>query len=136
MRITLMLTLALSLLLSAGVAQAEVTLEANIPFDFQVGKQVMPAGEYTISADVTSGLVHVRARAGGEQALMGSNAAGGGSQAEESKLVFNRYQDRYFLAQLWSADSNYGRAIPQSRRERELAEVVTPQPVTILLAAF
>jgi hypothetical protein len=38
----------------------------------------------------------------------------------ESKLVFNRYGDHYFLSQIWEAGDNAGRELMKSREERQL----------------
>jgi hypothetical protein len=40
---------------------------------------------------------------------------------QKTKLVFHRYGDRYFLAQVWTAGSDQGRELPKSRRETEIA---------------
>ena len=40
----------------------------------------------------------------------------------ESRLVFNRYGDQYFLSQVWMAGSDTGRDLFQSRNERNLAK--------------
>jgi hypothetical protein len=50
-----------------------------------------------------------------------------GAQAKEpqseSKLVFNRYGNRYFLSQVWTAGSIRGRQLPISPREKEMPQL-------------
>ena len=41
----------------------------------------------------------------------------------ESKLIFNRYGDRYFLSQVWTAGNSSGRQLLKSDREKEMAQV-------------
>jgi len=137
MKHSLLLTLTLSLLLSAAAAHAQVDLKATIPFDFQVGSKVLPAGSYKITSDTVSGIVQVRgnAEALGENAVMVSFAVGGGNiRAGHSKLVFQKYANRYFLSEMWRGDSSHGRKLPESRSERLMARLETATPVTVLLA--
>ena len=42
--------------------------------------------------------------------------------SEGTKLVFHRYGDRYFLAQIWVAGNNSGSELPKSPREVEVAQ--------------
>ena len=133
MQRNLLLTLTLSLLLSAAAAYAQLDLAATIPFDFQVGEKVLPAGSYEIRMDVNTGLVQVRGRSNGEAATIGSFRVGGGpTPSAESKLVFNRYNSRYFLKEMWREHFSRGRAIHQTRSEREVARYVPPQPTMVL----
>ncbi len=135
MQRSLFLTLALSLLLSAAAAHAQVDLEATIPFDFQVGEKVLPAGSYQITTNANTGQVLVRGRSNGEAATIGSFGVGGGPfRGHKSKLLFNRYDSSYFLKEMWREDSSTGRAIRQSRSERQMAQNAPPQPVTLVLA--
>ena len=41
---------------------------------------------------------------------------------EETKLVFHRYGDQYFLSQIWTVGANSGRELLMPRLERELAK--------------
>jgi hypothetical protein len=51
-----------------------------------------------------------------------SNAAQAKDIQTQSKLVFKRYDNRYFLAQVWKAGSNRGRELLKSRAEKEIAQ--------------
>jgi frataxin-like iron-binding protein CyaY len=98
-------------------------VRANIPFDFIVADKTLPAGEYYISRTrqysnddvLTISTVDGRALAvrltSGVQTL---------TPKEQGVLVFNRYGNQHFLAQVWVAGSNLGRAFLRSRGEREL----------------
>ena len=76
-------------------------LKANIPFDFQVNGKTMNAGEYHISEPVSpKGVVIIR---GGEKvSAVASLVRAGESKkmANKTQLVFRRYGDQYFLAQM------------------------------------
>ena len=111
------------LLLVTGMASAQMqqsALKANIPFNFVAGKMALPAGEYRIST--ISDLGGVLAVAGGDsgQALVGSHAVQAATVAAETKLIFHRYGDQYFLYQVWVSGENRGRELPQTSREKEL----------------
>ena len=59
---------------------------------------------------------------------------------KQSKLVFNRYGDQYFLSQVWMAGSDTGRDLSPSRNERNLAKESMlakskPQHQTVALIA-
>jgi hypothetical protein len=47
---------------------------------------------------------------------------------EKGKLVFNRYEDRYFLSQVWAASRSNGYALRKSKAEREIARVTRGGP--------
>jgi len=54
--------------------------------------------------------------------------------SQQTKLVFTRYGDQYFLSEIWMAGTTVGQKLPKSRRERELeiAQNETAQQVVIL----
>jgi hypothetical protein len=80
--------------LTALPAVAQTTLRANIPFEFNVGRAVLPAGEYAIADGPSRDLISVRSTDGKHSAaavaysrdiLM--------SDAGESVLAFYRAED-------------------------------------------
>ena len=42
--------------------------------------------------------------------------------SRQTKVVFHRYGNRYFLSQLWIEGSNLGRELRVGRQEQEVAE--------------
>jgi len=58
---------------------------------------------------------------------------------KQARLVFNRYGDQYFLAQVWTQSDITGLEIPRSRSERTLLagahDQRTPERVAIALGA-
>jgi hypothetical protein len=113
----------LSLLLVAGSAIAQSrNVRANVPFSFSVGDTTLPTGTYSIgaiSSDAKTLLVQAR---GGSGMMVSSNAAESLTPASKTKLVFNRYRDQYFLAEIWVEGATLGRRLPKSSREKELAK--------------
>lgn len=99
-------------------AQCDGATIARIPFQFSAGRATLPAGKYELTC-TTSGLLVVRnmARKAGSVMLF-INRISGTSQ-DRKGLVFNRYGNRYFLAQLW-AGGEAGLEFPTTRAERAL----------------
>src|ERR1700758_3587486 len=93
----------LSLLLVAGSAIAQtVHVRANVPFSFTVGDKTFPAGMYEIGTVDSRGgnTLRLQARDGSSSMIM-SDAAETLERADKTQLVFNKYRDRYFLAEIW-----------------------------------
>ncbi len=114
----------LSLLLVTGSAIAQTSnVSANVPFSFSVGGKTLPAGTYKIGAISSDAeILFVQARNGSSRMMVGSNAAESAKPANKTKLVFNRYRDQYFLAEIWVEGATRGRQVPRSSREKELAK--------------
>jgi hypothetical protein len=83
-------------------AQASYGLRANVPFDFVVGDKTIPAGR--ISAHGVSaagqGSLSIANAAQGKLALRTGRRVSGAERSNQGKLVFHKYGNRYFLAQV------------------------------------
>ena len=79
-----------------GAIAQQPALRANIPFDFTVGNTWMPAGEYTI----TSPTHDVLALKSGSHIASVVSIQSGAESNSGSELVFDRYDDQYFLHQV------------------------------------
>ncbi|HYL62340.1 MAG TPA: hypothetical protein VE077_06935 [Candidatus Methylomirabilis sp.] len=113
----------LAILASTRVAQAQDQVVVNIPFDFVAGSANLPAGEYTVKmTGPTSSLLLISRTDPGKSAFVPSNAADAVQIQTESKLIFNRYGERYFLSQVWTAGNRTGRQLLKSDREKEMAQ--------------
>jgi hypothetical protein len=115
-------------------AQASFPLAANIPFDFVVGKQTLPAGEYRIEQLSSQSVQLIRSTDGHTSTIVMTMAALANDWQSESKLVFNRYGDQYFLSQIWTAGNKSGRELYKSPRETELAGKAVKREVAVLAA--
>ena len=114
--ITLSVIAALSI---AGFAGLDRSVKANIPFDFMVGGEKLPAGQYTVDTGIVQSAMVVRnwntKRVAG--AITQSFQVRAGSKPQ---LVFRRYGDQYFLAKMITYSS--GIEAPRSKAEREAAK--------------
>lgn len=129
----------LSLLLVAACANAQTIAKVNVPFGFVANKATLPAGAYTVdlvsntSSNRILALRSADARVG--MLLMGNHATSA-KPSENSRLVFHRYGNQYFLSQIWMAGETSGHQFPISRREAELAKNQTPSENVIVLASL
>jgi hypothetical protein len=102
-------------------------LTANIPFEFSVGNQTLPAGDYTV-AQINPISDHVvlqlRSRDGSSSAMVQMISVTGQAEAN-AKLIFHRYGNKYFFAQAWVNGDGLQAPRPRAERaaERELAGI-------------
>jgi hypothetical protein len=90
---------AVSLMAPAG-AFAQSRQQATIPFDFTVGKRLLPAGTYVI-AHVGSGLISVRGWKGKELvSAITLVTAADQVRKNPDRLIFHKYGDQYFLSEI------------------------------------
>ncbi len=112
------------LFILAGVsasAQAQVT--ADIPFDFNVGSKTLPAGKYKVNKQNTNSLsIVVRNTEQTPTAMALSNNLVTTGKNEQSKLVFHRYGNQYFLAEVIIRGNQNGYELPTSKAERKAIE--------------
>lgn len=101
-----------------------IRMKANVPFDFVVNGSSLPAGEYTIqSFGAMDGRTLRVGKTGSHQgALVNTVDMDMAKASRQTKLIFHRYGDRYFLAQVWIEGSDRGAQLPVSHRESELAK--------------
>ena len=115
----------MAMVVMVGSAQAQSLankIRINIPFDFSVGDNKLPAGHYSIG----------RAQSSGDAVLLISNlnhfdvvmpltnAAQSLDPKNLATVVFHRYGEQYYLSQVWPAGSTVGRVLVKSRGERAI----------------
>lgn len=142
LKIFSMLSLVVTLAVAAVYASpATGPLKANIPFSFSVGNETLPAGVYTIEPQTMSSVLLIRRNDGRAAMLTQTQGVIARREQDQTKLVFRRYGDQYFLAQIWTAGDSNGRELRESRTERELIKnrskylaknVVEPEIVSIV----
>ena len=115
--------LSLPLLLSAVVHAQTIQLKVTVPFDFIAGDSALPAGDYDVYSIGAWGgkalSIHsVTLKAG---TLVLSNSSQSAKIFDRNTLVFYRYGQKYFLAEVWIANTNIGRQMLLNQRETELA---------------
>ena len=99
--------------------QSDLRLTANIPFEFSVGKSMLPAGEYTISYSAQGFLIIQSEDRRVSQAFM-TISTQANTVRDKSSLVFNQYGDQYFLSTIWTAGDYIGQKLRKPHAELEL----------------
>jgi hypothetical protein len=117
-------------LLTPAFAQTG-SIKVNIPFDFTVAKQTLPAGEYTVAVQ---GTVLQLARFGGHGSAFVPYCLPAHNKDVSPRLIFHRYGNRSFLSQAWIADA--GHELIASPQEIEYARTDKQEQVVVLAAAL
>ena len=99
-------------------AQSSIIMTANVPFAFSVGQSQLPAGSYAVR-EINDRATLIQSKDGHDKVLGLYNPAGP-SKSDETKLVFDKVGDHYFLTQIWTSARGQGLAIPESKLEKEL----------------
>ena len=119
---------------AGSVLEAQtVYMKAAIPFEFHAGKNVLPAGEYSIQG--TGPALVLRHQGGGKGSCILLSIAVVGDRSPDARLTFRRYGDTYFLRTVCGGSAaGSGRELPESRIEKELAKnrVDSPDRTAIL----
>ena len=115
-------------------AQSRPIIKAQVPFDFVVNGSIMPAGECAIEAR-GDGNADLLVSSGKHRMFVLPNASESSTVSAESKLVFHRYGDTYFLSSIIRQGDNRGYALPAGKAEQELrAQKATEGDVTLVAA--
>lgn len=110
--------LAVASLMTTLSANAQAMSKVTIPFDFTVGRQVLPAGTYfitqlspeVIELDNSMHLIHFRVGVIPEDSV----------SERPNRMVFHQYGDRHFLIQLRGGVGAYVSKFYPSRLERNV----------------
>lgn len=110
----------------------ELRLTADIPFAFEAGTTMAPAGTYDVA--YRQGWLVLQNVKGGKQSYLISDATAREDRPRSATLVFVHYGDRYFLREVWPRDSAQGRELPATKAEIKLARMVRPGIAASILA--
>ena len=116
--------------------QSDRQTVVNIPFDFIVGDKAMSAGHYVLERnkrDNDTVWTITTKDSGTSRKVFLTVPSQQLDPAENTKLVFHRYENYYFLTSFTVAGSNTGRSLQLSDRERNLGEKLLAQRETIIL---
>ena len=119
--VTVVLVLALGTAVASGQPQSANKVVADIPFEFNVGYKTMPAGEYSVQAIASAGdSLLIKSADSKVSALRLSEATSRVKDKSHARLVFHRYGDRYFLAEVWNGVDDIGRQLLKSDDEKAI----------------
>jgi hypothetical protein len=119
----LAIALSLPLLLSAVVHAQTTQLKVTVPFDFIASDTALPAGDYDVqSIDAWGGkALSIHSLTLNAGTLVLSNSSQSAKIFDRNTLVFYRYGQKYFLAEVWTVNTHIGRQVPLNKRQTELA---------------
>jgi hypothetical protein len=100
-RVVAILGIFLGLAVASAQGQAPSRVEVNIPFEFSAGKATLKPGVYTIKR-MSGNLLSLRNSADKSAVILHAplTISSNDPKAVE-RLVFNKYEDRYVLSQVW-----------------------------------
>ncbi|HEY0364914.1 MAG TPA: hypothetical protein VGC73_00485 [Pyrinomonadaceae bacterium] len=128
--------LLLLLTFSSAFGQSDRQTIIHIPFNFTVGERSFPAGKYVIEQNRkdsdTVWLIRHKDDVG--KALLLTRPVRANDVVEETRLVFNRYDDLYFLSEFWVAGSQTGRELQISKREKALEKSLAVKRQELILS--
>jgi hypothetical protein len=117
-------------------AQSQTKGALTIPFDFIVGQKTLPAGEYIVEPNRRDfdNVWLIQSKDGHTSALFVGRHVQSSETQEQTKLVFHKYGDQYFLSQVWTPGSTTGQEVNMTRTERDLAKkAVKRETVAVVL---
>ena len=112
-----LMTLIVACTIAIPAVHAQTSMNASVPFAFTVGDKQLPSGAYEVR-DVGRGtLIATR---DGEFKVLGIYSYAGPAKPGETKLVFDKVGDKYFLRQIWTSVHGQGLQLPESKLEKEI----------------
>ena len=112
------LIVAITIATPAVHAQSQKMLTADVPFAFAIESKQMPAGAYEVSkVGDRATLIETADR---HNQYLGIYQYAESTKSSETKLVFDKIGDHYFLRQIWSSNSGQGYQVPASKLEKEV----------------
>ena len=118
-RVTSLLSIGIALVAVAAVQAQDKSVAASVPFSFYMGSIAMPQGAYTVAELAHGSVISLRSK--DTTKSITAQAIAGKKEAGPARLVFHRYGESYFLAEIWTGDGSVGEALGPSPREKELA---------------
>ena len=132
--VVLSLVAAFTLMASFGFAGSGTAMRITVPFDFYAGNEQLPAGDYTFEMasgiTQTGSLVTIRTQKGTGMCMLVTRP---GTDAIDSKLLFNKYGDKHFLAGV--SIQGFKAGFRMLKLEKELRAQVDEERGTVVLLA-
>ena len=105
---------------SAAMAQGHPgDVLVNVPFTFVVGSHHMQPGRYVVMTAADGALRIYDTEVSDNQLLLAVHSIQSNTP-NDAKLVFHRYGDSYFLAEVWNGNNDIGKELPKSKAEKEI----------------
>ena len=119
--------------LFAQTTPSQRLMTVNVPFSFAAGDQFLPAGEYLVLTVTPERSIRIVSIDGKHSAVVNTLPNYASQPSENSRLVFHRYGDDYYLVQVWTAGQNVARNPLSSKQAMQIASSGgKPQTFTVL----
>lgn len=122
----------------AVIAQSTTTsehfLRATIPFAFVAGGVHLPAGEYHVYHPGNPYIAVIEKKDCSVHAVTYVHPSAVNASENSTKLVFNRYGDQYFLAEIWTERHQEVHRCFKCRAEQNLI-AQAQKPAAVVIAA-
>ena len=116
-------------------AQEQLLFRVDIPFEFIAGGVHMPAGQY-LAFHTTPAIIQLVRQDGRASAWIPVKASPAASEGSSNQIVFNRYGETYFLAQVKTGHDRQLHECFKCRGEKTLAaQYRAPEVKTVALNA-
>jgi hypothetical protein len=121
---------------SFATAQSNFTLTngavADVPFDFTVGNQAFPSGQYVVQVDFEKQVVVIRNDDRKVRIFLSKNDERR-QASPKTQLVFHHIGDHFFLNAVWIEGTTAGERLMPGNLETEMARHQTSPAQTIAL---
>ena len=130
--------IAITLLLTAATLFAQIEsrplMKVDIPFSFSADNHTLPAGQYFIQTVTPERTIALVSADGKHATIINDLPNYASSASKDSRLVFHRYGDEYFLTQVWCKGDNVERSPMVSKRQSEVAQTGGLPDTKVILA--
>src|SRR5215469_4317956 len=120
--------------LFAQTTPSQLLMKVNVPFSFDVEGHYLPAGKYEIFTVTPEREIRLVSADGKQSAIVDTLPNYASTPSANSRVVFHRYGDEYFLAQIWTAGQNVARNPLSIKRAIALANSGERTPTFTVLA--
>jgi hypothetical protein len=129
------IAMALALLMTVAANAQTIHMKVQVPFNFIAAGTALPAGQYEIvSVGIGENVLAIRNVNSPAGVLVISHSCESLNASSNTKIVFHRYGNRNFLAEVWVQGDNLGHQVTPTSRETELALDFPKTNVELLLA--
>jgi len=128
---SLLLVLTVALCVAGAQAQSQTMLKGDVPFNFIVGNQNLPAGEYTVKS--LENEIEAWYGPDGHAFILRTIPMGELASADTTKLVFLHSGDQYYLSEVWSEGVSH--EVRASRTQQQIARKVKFETVAVLMTS-
>jgi hypothetical protein len=130
---TSMLVVLLALIATVSVQAQSQRDRINVPFSFVIGGKVLPAGEYSVEPNRKDSLNVwlLKTQEGNTSVLFNTMPVRATKTQKNTKLVFTKYDDQYFLSEVWLAGENAGRELHVKRSQLEISKSRREEKIVI-----